>query len=97
MGCTCEKKSAPPLKRHLFPHGDRVKILAQGFLDLFVDAAPHLEYFSNFPSTKVAFAEAAFDTLQICDAKHAFPVCFDCNGQPLHYTIVVPSGQSFQV
>ena len=40
-------------------------MLAQGFLDFFFDAAPHLEYFSNFSSsTKAAFAEAAFDTLQ---------------------------------
>ena len=28
-GCTCEKKIAPSLKRHLFSHGDRVKMLAQ--------------------------------------------------------------------
>ena len=40
------------LKRHLFPHSDRVKVLAQGFFfDLFFDAAPHLEYFSDFWSS----------------------------------------------
>ena len=41
-------------------------MLAQGFLDLFFDAAPHLEYFFQFVelSTKAAFAKAAFDTLQ---------------------------------
>ena len=57
------------LKRHLFLHGDRAKKLAQGFLDLFFDAAPHLEdYFQFFElsclSTKAAFAKAAFDTLR---------------------------------
>ena len=41
-GCTREKE-----KRHLFPHGDRVKMLAQGFLDLSFDAGPHLEYFEG--------------------------------------------------
>ena len=41
-------------------------MLAQGFLDLFFDAAPHLEYFFQFfdLSTKAAFAKAAFDTLR---------------------------------
>ena len=34
-------------KRRLFPQGGRVKIQVQGFLDLFCDAAPHLEYLSN--------------------------------------------------
>ena len=38
----------------------------QGFLDLFFDAAPHLEYFFQCLelSTKAAFAKAAFDTLR---------------------------------
>ena len=60
------KKNPLSLKRHLFPHGDRVKMLAQGFLDLFFDAAPHLEYIFQFfeLSTKAAFAKAAFDTLR---------------------------------
>ena len=42
-------------------------MLAQGFLDLFFDAAPHLEYFFQFfeLSTKAAFAKAAFDTLRL--------------------------------
>ena len=41
-------------------------MLAQGFLDLFFDAAPHLEYSFQFfeLSTKAAFAKAAFDTLR---------------------------------
>ena len=41
-------------------------MLAQGFLDLFFDAAPHLEYSLQYfeLSTKAAFAKAAFDTLQ---------------------------------
>ena len=48
LGAPANKKSAFVNLRHLFLHGDRVKMLAQGFLDLFFDAAPHLEYFSNF-------------------------------------------------
>ena len=42
-------------------------MLAQGFLDLFFDAAPHLEYFFQFFElrTKAAFAKAAFDTLLV--------------------------------
>ena len=54
------------LKRHLFPHCDRVKMLAQGFLDLFIDAALHLEYVFHFfeLGTKAASAKAAFDTLR---------------------------------
>ena len=47
-GCTCEKKIGPSSKQHLFPHGDRVKILAQGFSDLFFDAAPVSNLFSFF-------------------------------------------------
>ena len=48
-GCTCEKRNPLSLKRHLFPHGARVKMLAQGFLDLFFDAAPHLgDFFPIF-------------------------------------------------
>ena len=41
-------------------------MLAQGCLDLFFDAAPHLGYFFQFfeLSTKAAFAKAAFDTLR---------------------------------
>ena len=55
------------LKQHLFLHGNRVKIQIQGILDLFFDAAPHLEYFFQFfeLSTKAAFAKAAFDTLRL--------------------------------
>ena len=41
------KKNALSLKQHLFPHGGRVKIQAQGFLDLLFDAAPDLEYTVN--------------------------------------------------
>ena len=44
-GVHLRKGNSLSLKRHLFPHGDRVKMLAQGFLDLFFDAAPYLEYF----------------------------------------------------
>ena len=44
-GCTREEQIALSLKRRLFPHGGQ---RAQGFLDLFFDAAPHLEYFSKF-------------------------------------------------
>ena len=64
--CTCEKKLALSLKRHLFPHGDRVKMLARGVLDLLFDAAPHLEYVFQLLKlgTKAAFAKAAFDTLR---------------------------------
>ena len=42
-------------------------MLAQGFLDLFFDAAHHLEYIFLFLrlSTKAAFAKAAFDTLWV--------------------------------
>ena len=50
-GCTPEKRNPLSLKRHLFLNGDRVKMLAQGFLDLFFDTAPHLEYFSDFSSS----------------------------------------------
>ena len=66
VGAPAKNKNSLSLKRHLFPHGDRVKMLAQGFLDLFFDAAPHLEYFIQFfeLSTKAAFAKAAFDTLR---------------------------------
>ena len=41
-------------------------MLAQGFVDLFFDAAPHLEYIFQFfeLNTKAAFAKAAFDTLR---------------------------------
>ena len=42
------KRNSLSLKRHLFPRGDKLKMLAQGFLDLLVDAAPHLEYFFYF-------------------------------------------------
>ena len=63
------------LKRHLFLHDDRVKMLAQGFLDLFFDAAPHLEYFFQFfeLSAKAAFAKAAFDTLKARVYPRFFP------------------------
>ena len=39
---------------------------AQGFLDLFLDAAPYREHVFQFfeLDTKAAFAKAAFDTLQ---------------------------------
>ena len=39
-------------------------MLAQGFLDLFSDTAPHLEHFFQFfeLSTKAAFAKAAVDS-----------------------------------
>ena len=47
-GCTCEKKIALSLKRHLFPHGDRVKTLAQGFLDSIFGTAPISNMFSKF-------------------------------------------------
>ena len=44
----------------------------EAFLDLFFEAAPHLE--NNFQffelSTKTAFAKAAFDTLQKKGRKH---------------------------
>ena len=36
------------LEQHLFPRGDRVKMLAHGFLDLFFDAAPRVEYIFQF-------------------------------------------------
>ena len=45
------RKNPLPLKRHLFPHGDGVKIQVQGLLDLGFDNSPHLEYFSNFSSS----------------------------------------------
>ena len=58
-GAPAEKKDPLSLKRYLFPHGDRVKMQTQGFLDLFFDAA-HLEYFFQLfeLSTKAAFAKA---------------------------------------
>ena len=61
-GRTREEQIALSLKRHLFPHGDREP---KAFLDLFFDAATHLEYFFQFLelSTKAAFAKAAFDTI----------------------------------
>ena len=37
--------------RMVFPYGDNAKMMAQGFLDLFLDAAPHLEHISNFSSS----------------------------------------------
>ena len=61
------RENALSLKRQLFPHGGRVKMLAQGFSDLFFDDAPHLEYIFQFfelSTTKAAFAKAAFDTLR---------------------------------
>ena len=66
MVAALAKRNPLSLKRHLFLHGDRAKMLAQGFLDLFFDAAPHLEDFFQFfeLSTKAAFAKAAFDTLR---------------------------------
>ena len=42
------KRNPLSLKRHLFPHGDRVKMLAQGFLDLFFDAAPPSQILFQF-------------------------------------------------
>ena len=53
--CTLTKAASIPARRQR----------DQGFLDLFFDAAPHLEYFFQFLelSTKAAFAKAAFDTL----------------------------------
>ena len=65
---TCEKEIRFSLKRHPFLHGDRVKMLAQGFSDLFFDAAPPLSriFFQFFElSTKAAFAKAAFHTLRL--------------------------------
>ena len=41
------KRNPLSLKRHLFPHGDRVKMQTQGFLDL-SDAPPNLEYLFQF-------------------------------------------------
>ena len=60
------KRNPLSLKRHLFLHGNRMKIQTQGFLDLFFDAALHLEYFFQVfeLSTKAASPKAAFDTLQ---------------------------------
>ena len=54
--CTLTKAASIPARRQK----------ARGFLDLFFDSAPHLEYFFQFfeLSTKAAFAKAAFDTLQ---------------------------------
>ena len=53
-------------------------MLAKGFLDLFFDAAPHLEYFFQFfeLSTKAAFAKAAFDTLEILAADDFLGACY---------------------
>ena len=39
-GLRLRKRNPLSLKRHLFPHGDREKMLTQGFLDLFFDVAP---------------------------------------------------------
>ena len=50
-GATCEKKIALSLKRHLFPHGNRVKMLAQGFLNLFFDAPPISTFSLKFLSS----------------------------------------------
>ena len=52
------------LKRHLFPYGGRVKTKSHGIWDLFVDAAPHPEYFFQCVelNTKAAFAKLACDT-----------------------------------
>ena len=52
-----------------FTKAASVKMLAQGFLDLFFDAARHLKlFFFCFQifdlGTKAAFAKAAFDTLR---------------------------------
>ena len=51
-------------KRHLL-YGDRVKMLANSFLDLCFEAAPDLGYIFQFFElrTNAAFAKAAFDTL----------------------------------
>ena len=63
-GLTREKKISLSLKRHLLPHGDRVKMRAPGFLDSLFDAAPHLECFLQCfeLSTQAAFAKATFVT-----------------------------------
>ena len=48
MGAPSKQIVHSLLKRRLFPHSGRVKLFsqAQGFWDLFFNAAPHLEYFS---------------------------------------------------
>ena len=51
----------------LFPHGNRVKMLAQGFLDVLLTLLPISNIFPIFElSAKAAFAKAAFDTLRMC-------------------------------
>ena len=43
VGAPAKVKNALSVKRHLFLHGDKVKIQAQIFLDLFFDVASHLQ------------------------------------------------------
>ena len=53
VGAPAKKKIVLSLKRHLgiFPHGGRMQIQAHSFLNLFFDAAPYREYFSNLSSS----------------------------------------------
>ena len=61
VGAPAKNKSAFA-KAASIPARRQSEMLAQGFLELFFDAAPHLEYFFQFfeLSTKAAFAKAAF-------------------------------------
>ena len=44
-------ENALSLKQHVSSHGNRVKMHAQGFLDLFFEIAPQLKMFSNLSSS----------------------------------------------
>ena len=61
-------------ERHLLPHGGRVKIQAQGFLDLFFDAAYMLNI---FPISKLCQSP---DHLQGPQAQIHQNCCGDCQG-----------------
>ena len=52
-------------------------MLAQGLLDLFFDAAPHLESFFHFSelSSKVAFAKTAFALSESLSLLHCSKAC----------------------
>ena len=51
-GAPAKRQSALSLKRHLFPHGDRVKMLAPGLFAISSSTLPPISnIFSNFSSS----------------------------------------------
>ena len=100
MGAPAKKRNPLSLKRHLFQHGDTVKMPAQGFLDLFFDAAPHLEYlFQLFElSAKAAFAKAHLTLSERKTLNVAiFSVCMRCFLSLLSWGLLLLQGLGVEV